>query len=92
VCTQIKCEPLEDHLAPPAQSAGAFAGHCPPRSLGVPCEWTRRRGEVDAPSHQAMNRKMRPIFQSCLETNESPCETIDQGRHILRRDLIQGVA
>ena len=36
-----------------------------------------------------MNRRMRPIFQSCLETYESPHKSIYQGRYIRRRDFIQ---
>ena len=93
--TPIRHEPLGDHLAPNTQSAGAFAGHDPPRSLGGPCEWTERQhGKgVDAPSHQEMNRCMRPRFQICLETNQTPHKIIYQIRHIRRRHCIcQGVA
>jgi hypothetical protein len=34
---------------------------------------------------------MRPVFQKCLETNESPHKTIYHGRYIRRLDFIQEV-
>ena len=84
VYTPSRSAPLGDHLGPNVQPAGAVEGQPPKRSLGVPCKWMKLRcgKEVDAPSHDAMNRSMRPRFEKCLETDEIPYKTIHQGRYI----------
>ena len=91
IITLIKGVPLGDHLGPGVQPAGAVDGQFPKRSLGGVREQAKPRciWEVDAPSHNVMNRSMWPRFKPCLETKETTLETVHYGHLSLRRERIR---
>ena len=68
LCVLINGAPLGGHLGPRTQSGGAFDGQDPTISLQGLHKRAKpqRLGEIDAPSHQSVNRCMRPRFNRAL--------------------------